>query len=207
MTEDLKGLTPPEVDEAWAEAIQGPGRRIASASETLRSARRYLRAGGHYTAQGERMKAEGDQALYEAQQAYHEASAPFDAEFARRGGWTRYLIVMNSNGHVHRPYCHTLIPGRTLVAPVYALSGQDGEGVVAAAGHTACSKCFPDAPVQTVEDKRAANVAKGRCAGTGQRATKVSNNRRYGRCPECGETYGVSGYGIIRPHKAKKEAQ
>jgi hypothetical protein len=151
---------------------------------------------------GERMMAQGTAAQDAARAEYREASAPFDAEFERRGGWTRYLQVIASNGHVHSPYCHTLTPGQTFVQPVFELSGQDGAGVVVAAGHTACSKCFPDAPVQTVDDKRAANVAKGRCAGTGERATVIGRSGRYGRCGDCGGMFGVSVYGILRPHKS-----
>lgn len=93
-----------------------------------------------------------------------------------------------------------------MVAPVFELSGQDGGGVIAGAGHRACSKCFPDAPVETVEDKRAANAARGRCVGTGERAASVGASGRYGRCGACGEVFGVSAHGLLRPHKAKVAA-
>lgn len=201
-TMDLTTLSPPEIDELWSEAIAPASRAIAAANERMRSARRYLKAGGHYTATGERIEAEANEKLAAAREEYAAVSAPFDAEFERRGGWTRYLQVIASNGHVHSPSCHTIIPRQTMVAPVFELSGQDGAGVVARAGFSACSKCFPDAPVQTVADKRAANVAKGRCAGTGEQAAELRSSRRYGRCGECGGIFGVSTHGVIRPHKA-----
>lgn len=202
MTPDLETLSPPEIDELWSEAIGPASRALGAANERARAAGRYLRAGGYHTATGERMAAEAAEAQDAALAAYKVASAPFDAEFERRGGWTRYLQVVASNGHVHGPGCHTITPGRTMVAPVFELSGQDGAGVVAAAGFAACSKCFPDAPVASAEDKRAANVAKGRCGGTGQRASSVRPSRHYGVCAECGGVFGVSIHGIVRPHKS-----
>lgn len=202
VTTDLTVLSPAEIDEMWSEAIAPASRAMGVANERARSAQRYLRAGGQYAETGERIKAEAAAAQAVARADYAAASAPFDAEFAARGGWSRYLLVANSNGHVHAPGCHTIVPGRTMVSPVFELSGQDGAGVVAAAGHTACSKCFPDAPVETVADKRAANVAKGRCAGTSTQAVSRGANGRYGKCGECGAVFGTSAYGVLRPHKA-----
>jgi hypothetical protein len=198
---DLTTLSPPEIDELWSAAIEPAARALQAAHEELRSGRRYRNAGASYADTAARKLERGAAMLAQAQADYAAASAPFDAEFERRGRWTRYVLVIGSSGHVHSPYCHTLTPGQTFISPVFELSGQDGAGVVVAAGHTACSHCFPDAPVQTVEDKRAANVARGRCAGTGEQATAFTANRRYGRCGTCGGTFGVSTYGKLRPHK------
>lgn len=203
MTTDLTLLSPPEVDELWAAAIEPAARAQRSAAEAMRAAMRYVRAGGYYATRGETQRAAAQEKLDAAVAQYREASAPFDAEFERRGGWTRYLQVANANGHVHHGACHTMTPGRTMVAPVFELSGQDDAGVVAAAGHTACSKCFPDAPVETAEDRRAAQLAKGRCAGTGQPASSIRPSRRYGVCSECEGVFGISTHGIVRPHKAQ----
>lgn len=200
-TPDLTALSPPEIDELWSAAVEPSARAMQRANEELRSGRRYRDAGGNYAEIAARKLERGEAMRAQAQADYAAASAPFDAEFERRGRWTRYVLVIGSNGHVHSPYCHTLNPGQTLISPVFELSGQDGAGVVVAAGHTACSHCFPDAPVPTVEDKRAANVAKGRCAGTGQQATVIGSSGRYGRCGDCGGTFGVSAYGKLRPHK------
>lgn len=200
-TTDLTELSPPEIDELWSEATAPAAAAVQRANELARSGRRYAAWGVQYRERGERMIADAAVARKAAHDAYHVASAPFDAEFERRGGWTRYLLVVASKGHVHAPHCHTITPGQTMVQPVFELSGQDGAGVVAAAGHAACSKCFPDAPVETVEDKRAANVAKGRCAGTSTQATAMGRSGRYGRCGECGGTFGVSTHGLLRPHK------
>lgn len=70
---------------------------------------------------------------------------PFEAEYNRRGGWTRYIVV--PRGHLHRRSCSTLTPGRTMVGQVAEASGMTDEQVVEHFKITACTHCFPDAPV------------------------------------------------------------
>lgn len=74
-----------------------------------------------------------------------------NAEFERRGGWSRYLICHSDNGHYHKHGCHTLWRGArpSSVSWVANLSGLDDNGVVEAVGFKACSQpeCFPEAPL------------------------------------------------------------
>lgn len=72
-----------------------------------------------------------------------------DAEYAKRGGWTRFWIVVNSNGHIHTSRsCTTCFP-TTQYAWLPDLSGSTNDEVVELAGESACTICFPDAPVDT----------------------------------------------------------
>lgn len=66
------------------------------------------------------------------------------AEFDRRGGWTRYYRVDNSNGHVHKATsCRETYVTTQWNWPTQ-LSGADSAGVVAAAGALTCLTCFPE---------------------------------------------------------------
>ncbi len=76
-----------------------------------------------------------------------DAARPLDAEFARRGGWTRAWLVHNSGGHVHRSTaCRTCFPSTQFAWPTQ-LSGQDETEIVEQAGQAACTECYPSAPV------------------------------------------------------------
>ncbi|GAA1979072.1 hypothetical protein [Kitasatospora viridis] len=73
--------------------------------------------------------------------------APYDAEFARRGGWTRAFIVTNVDGHVHKTMdCSTCRPS-TQFAWLTDYSGGTEQQVVEDAGERACTVCYPSAPV------------------------------------------------------------
>jgi hypothetical protein len=78
---------------------------------------------------------------------YDEAARPLDAEFERRGGWTRAWLVLNTGGHVHRTMaCRTCFPS-TRFAWLTQLSGHDETEIVEQAGKAACTECYPSAPV------------------------------------------------------------
>lgn len=75
------------------------------------------------------------------------AARPLEAEFERRGGWTRAWLVLNSGGHVHRTTaCRTCFPS-TRFAWLTQLSGHDEIEIVEQAGEAACTECYPRAPV------------------------------------------------------------
>lgn len=69
-------------------------------------------------------------------------TAPFDAEFDRRGGWSRLYLVDNSGGHVHRTmHCSTCFPTTQFTwLPEY--SDKPATEVVEAAGALTCLVCF-----------------------------------------------------------------
>lgn len=75
-------------------------------------------------------------------------TAPLDAEFTRRGGWTRAFLVDNGkNGHVHSSmHCHTCWP-TTEFLWVTELSAADEATIVDEAGKAACTACYGTAPV------------------------------------------------------------
>lgn len=77
-------------------------------------------------------------------------AAPLNAEFERRGGWTRAFLVTNGNGHVHSTMnCSTCNRGRraTEFQWMTDFSAMDEAEIVAAAGWRACTVCYPTAPV------------------------------------------------------------
>lgn len=208
---DLTALTPPQIDELWNAAMAPAHRAAAKLADTRRTINRYRKHGygtatrpiPEYLVERETdEQAELDEAL--------KAAIPFDAEYERRGGWTRYLMVVSSsNGHVHRSpgHCGSLTPGKTLVTAVFELSGNDEPGVVERCGHTACSRCFKTAPVA-----RGLTVKPGQCAGSARNVydggdygspANYESNRVYrsARCPDCGERVSVTSTGKLRGHK------
>lgn len=125
---------------------------------------------------------------------------PIDAEFERRGGWTRYLLVRD--GHLHKRYCSTLRP-TTATYLLAEASGLSDAEVVAKYNYVACTKCFPDAPVHV------APAAKpGNCASSGTHNVKEARPgslnlyRPFGTCKECGAQVSVTSTGKLRQHKA-----
>lgn len=67
--------------------------------------------------------------------------------FRIRGGWNRAFLVANGNGHVHSSMgCSTCRP-TTQYAWLTDYSGADEDAIVTAAGHRACTTCYPSAPV------------------------------------------------------------
>lgn len=78
--------------------------------------------------------------------ALREATEPYTAEFRARGGWNRYYLVTNGNGHVHREtYCRTCFP-TTNYAWLVELADCDEAAMVQEYGEQACTVCFPTAP-------------------------------------------------------------
>ena len=127
----------------------------------------------------------------------NEKAAPLEAEYERRGGWTRYIVV--PGGHLHKRACHTLTPGRTMVGQVAEASGFDEGEVVAKYDETACTHCFPDAPVA----EKLTPAEEGFCEHSGTYAdpeTYRTPSGRYAECP-CGEVVSVTATGKLRKHK------
>lgn len=63
-------------------------------------------------------------------------------------GWNRFFLVTSSAGHVHRSMRCSTCYMTTTYAPVVDLSGLTDADAVDALGHTLCSVCFPEAPVE-----------------------------------------------------------
>lgn len=113
------------------------------------------------------------------------ASAPLEAEWKRRGGWSRYYLCATDGGHIHRLPCSTL-RATSRMSWMPALSGLDENGMVAEVGWKACTVCFPSAPTHPAwaaswaaseaayRRKKTEKWAKGRA----MREKKVSNIRK-----------------------------
>lgn len=75
---------------------------------------------------------------------------PLHDEYTRRGGWSRYYLVNNSNGHIHPDTncstCNLYTQYRWLTSE----SGRDEKELVEDAGDRACTVCFPWAPVEAL---------------------------------------------------------
>lgn len=129
--------------------------------------------------------------------AANKAIEPLEAEYDRRGGWTRFLLV--SAGHIHfEHHCGSIRP-TTQVAWLIEASGSDADKVVAKYNYTACTKCFPNAPV--LSDKPLdPNV----CTGSGQGVKDVNGSlrlyRRWGACNVCGTSVSATSLGNARKH-------
>ncbi|WP_431728529.1 hypothetical protein [Verrucosispora sp. TAA-831] len=135
-------------------------------------------------------------------------AAPLDAEFARRGGWSRFFTVQQNSGHIHSSTsCQTCNRGgqRTSFAWNPELSGLSMDEAIARferRAHVLCTVCFPDAPVEwTVREART-----DRCAGGGRAPVKDTTKRQgmrwYGQCTECNDRQQVNSNGTVRAHKA-----
>jgi len=163
----------------------------------------------------------------------HEALGPveeIDREFKSRP-WSRYWLVTSSDGHIHRsPSCSTCNKGRepTGFALVPYLSGRTAPEAVADLGPALCSRCFPEAPVESQEQARiparvalalaeegceaflaarekarqeAARRASERCPGAGQVPQGPPDRRGEVRCPACGRRSRVTRRGVLEAHK------
>lgn len=68
-------------------------------------------------------------------------------------GWSRFFLVTNTGGHIHRDMsCSTCFP-TTQYAWLYELSGLTEAEAVAEYGEILCSVCFPSAPVEWTNGK------------------------------------------------------
>lgn len=136
-----------------------------------------------------------------------DAERPYAIEFERRGGWHRYYLVMNTNGHVHRETnCSTCFP-TTRYGWLVNLSGCNEEEMVNEYGETACTVCFPDAPslpgwAASIERKKAEEAARS-CQIN---RAKMTDGRwsRYAQC-ECGAGVTLTDNGNVRKHQTPEQ--
>lgn len=79
---------------------------------------------------------------------------PFESEFTRRGGWTRAFYVVAAGGHVHSSRSCSTCYDTTQYLWLTDYSGRTEDEVVADAGKTACTVCYPSAPVDVLQRER-----------------------------------------------------
>lgn len=98
---------------------------------------------------------------------------PSEAQYhARR--WTRYYLVDNTNGHVHKDtHCSTCFPD-TRYAWLVEQSGMSAEDLVNLAGEKACTVCFPWAPVDVLKQKTRLEAPERKAARLEREAKKAA---------------------------------
>lgn len=159
---DLTTATPPEIDAEWAplasvtyDALMA----LIEAKHVIYTANDLPRFYGEWEfKQASKAAVSAEENLpqlterYEAAQA---AEAPYEAEWNRRGGWTRaYLVISSgSQGHVHSTMaCGTCFP-TTQFHWMTELSGESEQEIVDQAGERACTVCYASAPVELRLDR------------------------------------------------------
>lgn len=75
------------------------------------------------------------------------AKAEFDKVNAQYEGWSRFFLVLNNNGHIHRSMSCTTCFVTTEYGWLPELSGLTEAEAVEAYGEILCSVCYPTAPV------------------------------------------------------------
>lgn len=119
---------------------------MAQARETISRANRVLDDNSGYVS--ESRKADALERINEAElelASLREDAAPLEAEYAERR-WSRFYLVTNGNGHVHRSMaCSTCFPTTTFHW-VTDLSGATDSEAIEEYGEKMCTTCYPDAP-------------------------------------------------------------
>lgn len=151
--------------------------------------------------------------------ALREEVGRLNAEFERRGGWSRFFIVQNAGGHIHSSMncstCNKVTSrgwSQTKFGWLTALSGQSEEQAVAEQGAILCTVCFPSAPVEWTnkyEVEKAARAAE-RCEGSGTYYDSNLPHRKgyysgnWATCPVCKAKPALTSTGKIKAHKPGK---
>lgn len=183
--QNLTTLTVVEIDTLWAPLSYATVEAYwaeADARAELRKAERIVEAGSHKVQASVFRNAESAiksienrlPALHDAWVKADAAEHPFQAEWARRGGWTRAYLVTNTGGHVHRSTeCSTCYP-TTRFEWLLDCSGMDEAEIVELAGERACTVCYSSAPVDTLRrpTKLFGEAEKARQAEQAERAAK-----------------------------------
>jgi hypothetical protein len=102
---------------------------------------------------------------------------PREAQYDDRR-WTRYYLVDNTNGHVHKDtHCATCFP-TTVYAWLVEQSGMSAEDLVEMAGEKACTVCFPWAPVDVLKQKTKLEVPERKAARLEREAKKAEREAK-----------------------------
>lgn len=161
-----------------------------------------------------RLTAKIDTLQAQAREVLAEAD-PHQAEYRRRGCWSRFFLVKNNGGHIHSSMnCSTCnkMGKATRFGWLPELSGQTDVDAAATAiathGSIFCTTCFPDAPVAWTNGTKPAD--KDICSGSGRyydaslpsRTGYYSGN--WATCPGCHTPQTITASYLIRKHKTPK---
>jgi cytochrome c551/c552 len=146
---DITTATPAEIDAELANL----GEALASQLRVMAQAKRFIERHqdgplASYYAQDITRETAVSEVAAANSAAIRAKMAPYNAEYIRRGAWTRYFLVDSDNGHVHSDASVTRCSRteNTLHYWLTSESGRSAEAVVADAGERACTLCFPWAP-------------------------------------------------------------
>lgn len=183
MIENITTATPAEIDTELA----------AQWTEFYResdSADRYAK----YAETNDAYAAKADDHRAKATAILEGPIATLDAEFDRRGGWTRaYLVVNNGSGHVHSSTRCSTTYITTRFCWMVDYADKTPAEIIDAAGERACTICYPDAPVNakgtrmftpdelTAQRNREARDAKRVAAETAKITVTWTDETRAGR--------------------------
>lgn len=227
VAKSLKTETPVNIDNKLAELYSESSKtraKLQASQETLKKSKAYLEkhvsSGGstdhpnYRTYERVVSSSETEQAeLRDRLDALSAEAEPYNAEFERRGGWTRAFLVNNGNGHVHKNMeCSTCFPS-TEYSWMTDYSGKKEEEIVDAAGERACTVCYPSAPVSslskptkmfTEEEERLARVREER---ERKRVEKEAKAKAAGITAEDGGPLKVTSWGRSEVVKTERSAQ
>jgi hypothetical protein len=160
-TTNLQAQTPKEIDAQLAEIWTRQGKaqqHVAMLAKRIENYRTYI-ARETFSLMTESYKAslaQTESELADARDALDAIIAesdPLQAEYIRRGTWTRAYLVTNTGGHVHSSmYCASCFPS-TQFAWLPEVSGDAESEIVERAGEAACTVCYPSAPVDVLKRK------------------------------------------------------
>lgn len=147
--------------------------RVTTALDGIELMEHLALLGRHIVAEGNKLAA-----------AQAEA-APYEAEYARRGGWNRVFLATSHDGHAHKgTECSTCHHGeyRTGFAWLIQYSGKTEAEIVADAGERACTTCYPSAPANakgtkmfTPDEEEAAKAREAREAERARKAKEAAD--------------------------------
>lgn len=178
---DVQSMTPKDIDvelariwgdeKRWEHYIQST--MAMHERDRARDARRGARPRELDDRQKEQL------AGYEKNLAAARAEAkPFNDEFQRRGGWQRYFLVTNGNGHVHKGMNCSTCRRTTQYAWLIELADKPHKEMVDEFGESACTTCFPDAPSMYQKMKAAGHISGAQRADDAQRAERQAERAR-----------------------------
>jgi hypothetical protein len=131
--------------------------------------------------------------------------APLDAEWKRRGGWSRFFEVDANNGHVHSSMrCQTCNRNGKMTSFGWhpELSGLTEKDAVDALGPMLCTVCFPSAPDAWTIGKAKPAACENAPAKEGTRKIVGWKSTHYADCTQCkAEGIQVNDNGRLRRHK------
>lgn len=178
----LSSKTPKEVDTQIAELFEEYYKAMAPLHETLSRLDNAKKRLERNTSERFRESTENDiiyleNKVNEYRQIGKEILAeavPYEVEYSRRP-WTRGFLVRNSNGHVHKNRSCSTCTRSTQYYWLTEYSGKNEEELVADAGESACTVCYPTAPVNVLQ--RASRIQDPRLRAQQEQRDAIQNER------------------------------